>query len=167
MSYWCAAQTHSRAEDKARHHLLRQGFSVLLPKHLKRRSHARKIECVPRPLFPGYLFVRIDPETTPWRAILSTIGVLDLIRFGDAPASVPDDVIDAIAARQDDAGYVKTSEGRHFHPGERVRVLRGALGEFDALFESADDRDRVTVLLNLLGRQVRTTVPNDLVFAAL
>jgi len=44
--------------------------------------------------------------------------------------------------------------------------LRGALGEFEALFESSDDRDRVTVLLSILGRQVRARVEKDAVFAA-
>lgn len=166
MTYWCAAQTHSNAEDRALHHLMRQGFDVLLPKHLKRRSHARKVEWVPRPLFPGYLFIKVDPDNMPWRAIRSTIGILDVIRFGDRPATVPDDVISEINARQDENGLVKMSDGPSFKPGERVRILRGALGEFEALFEGTDDRNRVTVLLSILGRQVRARVHRDAVFAA-
>jgi len=167
MTYWCAVNTQVNAEDKAVFHLMRQGFKVLLPKHLKRRAHARKVEWVPRPLFPGYLFVEIDPESSPWRAIRSTIGIFDVIRFGEKPAPVPENVIDEIRARQDENGLVKTSEGETFKPGERVRVLQGALGEFEALFESTDDRNRVTVLLSLLGRQVRARVSKNAVFAAI
>ena len=62
MTYWCVANTHPNGEDKALMHLVRQGFHVLLPKHLKRRSHARKVDWVPRPLFPGYIFIEIDPD---------------------------------------------------------------------------------------------------------
>jgi transcriptional antiterminator RfaH len=69
MTYWCAVQTHVRAEDKAAFHLRRQGYDVFLPKHLKRRKHARRIDWVSAPLFPRYLFVAIDPETTPWWAL--------------------------------------------------------------------------------------------------
>jgi transcriptional antiterminator RfaH len=167
MTYWCVANTQANAEDKAVFHLMRQGFNVLLPKHLKRRSHARKVDWVPRPLFPGYLFVEIDPSFSPWRAIRSTVGVLDVIRFGDTPAPVPDGVIDEICARQDENGLVKTIDGPGFKPGDPVRVLRGALGEFEALFEASDERNRVTVLLNLLGRQVRARVHKDAVFAAI
>lgn len=167
MTYWCVATTQPNGEDKALFHLVRQGFNVLLPKHLKRRSHARKVDWVPRPLFPGYLFVEIDPDNSPWRAIRSTVGIFDVIRFGDKPASVPGPVIDEIYARQDDRGLVKTLVGSTFKPGDPVRVLRGALGEFEALFEASDDRNRVTVLLNLLGRQVRAKVHKDAVFAAL
>ena len=75
-------------------------------------------------------------------------------------------MIDEIQARQDERGLVKTHTGPSFKPGDAVRVLRGALGEFEALFESSDDRDRVTVLLSILGRQVRARVEKDAVFAA-
>jgi len=64
MTYWCAVQTHVRSEDKAAFHLRRQGYEVFLPKHLKRRKHARRIDWVSAPLFPRYLFVAIDPDTT-------------------------------------------------------------------------------------------------------
>lgn len=167
MTYWCAVNTQVNAEDKAVFHLMRQGFEVLLPKHMKRRAHARKVDWVPRPLFPGYLFVEIDPESSPWRAIRSTVGIFDVIRFGDKPAPVPDQVIDEIKARQDADGLVKTHDGPGFKSGDPVRVLRGALGEFEALFEASDDRNRVIVLLNLLGRQVRARVNKDAVFAAI
>lgn len=167
MTYWCAVSTKSNAEDKAVFHLMRQGFRVMLPKHLKRRTHARKVEWVPRPLFPGYLFVEIDPDRSPWRAIRSTVGIFDVIRFGEKPAAVPEEIIDEIAARQDENGLVKTHDGDNFKPGDAVRVLQGALGEFEALFESSDDRNRVTVLLNMLGRQVRARVSKNAVFAAI
>lgn len=167
MTYWCAVNTKVNAEDRAVFHLMRQGFKVMLPKHLKRRAHARKVEWVPRPLFPGYLFVEIDPERSPWRAIRSTVGIFDVIRFGERPAPVPEEVIDEIKARQDENGLVKTHDGQSFKPGEAVRVLQGALGEFEALFESSDDSNRVTVLLNMLGRQVRARVSKNAVFAAI
>lgn len=167
MTYWCAVNTQVNAEDKAVFHLMRQGFSVLLPKHLKRRAHARKIEWVPRPLFPGYLFVEIDLESSPWRAIRSTVGIFDVIRFGDKPAPVPKQVINEIKARQDADGLVKMREGKRFKSGDPVRVLQGAIGEVEALFDSVDDQNRVTVLLSFLGRQVRAQVSKNAVFAAI
>jgi transcriptional antiterminator RfaH len=62
-SGWYVVQTQINAEAKAARNLLRQGFAIYLPRYLKRRSHARKIEKVPAPLFPRYLFVQIDLET--------------------------------------------------------------------------------------------------------
>ncbi len=166
MTYWCATQTHKNAEDLSVQHLVRQGFKVLLPKYLKRRKHARKIDWVPRPLFPQYLFVEIDPENFPWRNIGSTIGINRVICFGTKPAAVPKSVIEEIRSRQDANGLIKTHQGKSFKRGQAVRILRGALGEFDALFECSDEQNRVIVLLNLLGQQVRTKVSKDAVFAA-
>ena len=165
MTYWCAAHTQINAEDVAAGHLIRQGFDVFLPKHLKRRAHARRNDWIAKPLFPGYLFVAIDPDHSPWRAIRGTVGIRDVIRFGEKPAAVPDPVIHEIRARQEDNGLIRTRTAAGFKQGETVQVKRGPLGELEALFEGTDERNRVIVLLNLLGRKVRATVPGDAVFA--
>lgn len=164
-SYWCAAQTHARAEDKAAYHLARQGFTVFLPKHLKRRKHARRIDWVPAPLFPRYLFVAIDPAHTRWRSIHSTIGVSSLVCFGKVPAPVPAEVIDEIKGRQDENGLVKLRAGNGFRRGDRVRIIDGPLSDLEGLFECASDEARVTILLDLMGRQVKVRVPVETVFA--
>ena len=57
---WHVVQTRPRSENKAALHLQRQGFEVYLPRYLKRRSHARKVDFVPAPLFPQYVFVAVD-----------------------------------------------------------------------------------------------------------
>ena len=74
---------------KACWHLARQGFETYLPRYLKRRRHARRVEMLPAPLFPRYLFVAIDMATQRWRSISSTIGVTQLVCAGDVPAPVP------------------------------------------------------------------------------
>ena len=85
---WYVAQTHPHAETKAAGHLMRQGFAVYLPRHLKRRRHARRVENVPAPLFPRYLFIAVDMATQRWRSIHSTIGVTRMVCNGDLPAAV-------------------------------------------------------------------------------
>ncbi len=165
MTYWCDVQTHVRSEDKAAFHLGRQGFEVFLPKHLKRRKHARRIDWVAAPLFPRYLFVAIDPEATQWSSIRSTVGVGDLVRFGNRPAAVPMGVIAEIMARQDENGLVKAHIGCPFKAGDRVKIAEGPLSDLEGLFDCATDEERVTVLLNLMGREVKVRVPLETVFA--
>ena len=165
MTYWCAVQTHVRSEDKAAFHLKRQGYDVFLPKHLKRRKHARRIDWVSTPLFPRYLFVGIDPDTSPWWAIRSTVGVGSLICFGDTPAIVPATIITGIKARQDEKGMVKLHAGCAFKRGDRVKIIDGPLSDLEGLFECPTGEDRVTVLLNLMGREVKVRVPLETVYA--
>ena len=165
-SRWYVVQTHPHAESKAVEHLARQGFGAYLPRHLKRRRHARKIELVAAPLFPRYLFVAVDLETQRWRAIHSTSGVSRLVCNGDEPAPVPPDVVPALRQREDAAGFVKLERRPQFAPGERVRVVDGIFADTFGLFEGMADRDRVAILLDLLGRKVRILLDEGAIASA-
>lgn len=163
---WYVAQTHPLSEARAESNLRRQGYAVYLPRFAKRRRHARRVEIVPRPLFPRYLFVGFDPEADRWRAIGSTAGVARLICQGDSPCPVPDGVVEAIRAREDAGGMVIMSAAPRFKPGDRVRMLGGVFVDCLGLFEAVADEHRVAILLDLLGRQVRVLVDDTQVAAA-
>ena len=106
---WYVVQTHTHAETKAAAHLVRQGFIAYLPRYLKRRRHARRIETVAAPLFPRYLFVTVDMVCQRWRAIHSTIGVARLVCNGEDPVAVADNIVETLRAREDEQGFVTLS----------------------------------------------------------
>ena len=166
MKQWYVIQTHAMAEEKAAFNLKRQGFGPYLPRYLKKRSHARRVDCVARPLFPCYLFVEMDVEATQWQAIRSTIGVSHFICLGDLPAPVPEGIVEAIIAREDEEGHVGLSSGNLFNKGQEVEIMNGPMAEISAIFDCIDDKDRVFVLMDLLGRQVRVRVPLEAVRAS-
>jgi transcriptional antiterminator RfaH len=165
-SAWYVVQTQVNAEAKAARNLVQQGFEVYLPKYLKRRSHARTVEYVPAPLFPRYLFVRIDIATQRWRSIQSTFGVSHLVSNGSDPAPVPRQVLSTLKGREDDGGYVQLEHRPKFTLGERVRVLAGVFADNLGLFDGMADRERVAILLDLLGRKVRVSIEAGLIAAA-
>jgi transcriptional antiterminator RfaH len=165
MTRWFVVRTHSNAEVRAKEHLERQGFMTYLPRYLKLRRHARRVERVSAPLFPRYLFVAFDPLTTRWRAICSTIGVCQLISHGDVPAPVPDDVIKALQAQDDEQGFSLIGKKARFAIGEKVRVVAGAFADTIGQIYELGDHERVIVLLDLLGRQVRTRFAMDAISA--
>jgi transcriptional antiterminator RfaH len=162
---WYVVQTHPHAEAKAVAHLHRQGFETYLPLILKRRRHARRVETVAVPLFPRYLFVIVDIATQRWRAIQSTVGVARLVCNGEQPTALCEQVIDELKSREDDRGFVHLEPAR-FAVGDKVRVLDGVFSRCHGLFEGMSDRERVTILLDLLGRKVRVVLDGDLVTAA-
>lgn len=160
MQQWFAVHTRMREEALAQRHLDRQGFEAYLPRYAKRRRHARRIERVAAPLFPRYLFVRMDTDACRWRAIHSTVGVSYLVCHGDSPAPLPDGVIDDIRAREDAAGMVALdAEPPPFEKGQAVRVTGGALADQVGFFDCVSDDERVILLLDLLGRQIKVRVP--------
>lgn len=162
---WYVAHTHAHAEAKAALNLRRQGFAVFFPRYRKRRRHARRTEIVSAPLFPRYVFVLVDRAKQRWRAIGSTFGVAHLVCHGDEPAFVPDKVIAELREREDSQGLVNL-DGPTFTPGAKVRVLSGAFGDSLGLFEGMTDRERVAVLLDLLGRKVRVVMGAEAIEAA-
>lgn len=165
-SRWCVVQTHAHAESKAAAHLLRQGYDVYLPRYLKRRRHARRVETVPAPLFPRYLFVGFDLMTARWRSIQSTLGVSHLVCNNQEPATLPDSVIADLRRREDDKGFIGLDLQPLYTPGDKVRVVDGVFGDSFGSFEGLADRDRVAILLDLLGRKVRVVLDRESVAAA-
>jgi transcriptional antiterminator RfaH len=163
---WYVVQTQVNGEAKAAQNLLRQGFDIYLPRYLKRRHHARKVDFAAKPLFPRYLFVAIDVATQRWRSIRSTQGVSRLVCNGEEPAALPSGVLGALRAREDDRGFVRMDAKPAFAPGDRVRVLAGAFMDSAGLFDGMGDHDRVAILLDLLGRKVRVHLDVDMVAAA-
>ena len=154
MKSWYAVHTHPRAETTVVSHLTRQGFDAYLPLFLKRRAHSRRIARVPSPFFPRYLFVGMNIENISWRAIRSTVGVSNFICAGEKPIQVPTDVLKLLKSREDENGFVKLGSSSSIHPGDRVQINDGALGDLVAIVKELRGLDRVTLLLRLMGRQV-------------
>jgi len=162
---WYVVQTHPHAECRAAAHLERQGFQPYLPRYLKRRRHARRIETVAAPLFPRYLFVAVDMAVERWRSIQSTFGVSRLVCNGEDPAAVADAVVDGLK-RQEQDGLVRLQQRPQFAIGDKVRVLDGVFADCLGLFDGMSDKQRVSVLLDLLGRKVRILIDDLSVTAA-
>jgi transcriptional antiterminator RfaH len=162
---WYVVQTHVHSESKAAAHLLRQGYEIYLPRYLKRRRHARRVENVPAPLFPRYLFVGFDLAAR-WRSIQSTQGVSHLICNSNEPAVLPKSVVEQLRQREDGNGFIRLNQQPLYAPGDKVRVVDGVFGDSFGSFEGMADRDRVAILLDLLGRKVRVVLHQESVAAA-
>lgn len=159
MTAWYCAYTHAGMEKWARSNLWERGFDAYLPLYARKRRHARRTDWVERPLFPRYMFVAADLEAGEKPKLMTAPGVDHLVAFGRHPARVDARVIEELKARENDRGLIDLDRTAGLKPGDRVVVDSGALVEQAGLFECMSDKERVIVLLNLLGRQVRVTVP--------
>ncbi len=108
----------------------------------------------------------IDLTVQRWRSIFSTIGVSQLVCNGNQPTSIPDEIIDGLRAREDAQGCVRLDHRPSFRPGDKIRILDGVFADSLGLYSGMKDRERVAVLLDLLGRKVRVTVDAQSVAAA-
>jgi transcriptional antiterminator RfaH len=152
--FWACARTQPQRERVAQNFLGQFGFETYLPRvRGVRYSHGRRIQVKP-PLFPCYLFVAI---TSTWWSVKSAPGVSSLVMLDGAPARVPDHVIDEIRLREVD-GLIDLAEPRPFQRGDHVRVLRGPFTGHLAIFADMWPRERVEILLQLLGGEQRVTL---------
>lgn len=154
---WYLVYAKPRQERVARTNLERQGYRTYLPLARQvRRRHGRRLPTV-APLFPRYLFVYLDREIDNWAPIRSTLGVVSLVRFGQVPAPVPDDLVEFLRAREDADGLHALSVD-DYKSGARVRITAGGLTGYEGIFVASTGRQRVVVLLDILGKQTRTVI---------
>jgi len=158
MEKWLVAHTKPRAEFRTRDVLQRyDDVAVFLPL-VSVAHHGRP--CTVEPLFPRYLFVRMDPLQAPPDLWQTTPGLLGFVKFGDTFAHVSAEVIRTIQER------VATVERRgglpahDFQPGETVRIRSGALQGLFAVFEGPlTPGQRATVLVDFLRNGCRVQLP--------
>jgi transcriptional antiterminator RfaH len=154
MPYWCAARLQPHREALALHCLGLGGFTVYYPRLRDQRfRHGRKVELRP-PLFPGYAFISV---VSSWWAARWAAGVINLIMDGAAPARVPDAVIAEIRGREV-GGLIELVPPASLRRGVRVRILRGPFSGHLAIFADMKPRQRVEILLQLLGGEQRMTL---------
>ena len=166
MKRWYVAYTQPLAERRAVAHLERQGFDAYLPQCRRIRRHARREETVLRPLFPRYVFVALDLDVDRWHAVNGTMGVSRLVCHGERPTALPEGVVEGLRTSQLEEGAVPLSRLVLFDNGARLRVLDGAFVGQTGTYHGMTEAERVVLLFDLIGSQVRVAVPIHAVEAA-
>lgn len=164
-SAWGVVNTQPHRERIALENLARQEFKAYCPLVRRRVRHARRVHDVLRPLFPGYLFVHLSPQTQRWRPIMSTAGVRMLVRFGEQLAFVEDDFVQELKSHEIDGEIVRPPKS--FMVGQSVHVAAGPFSGLVGTIIEMDDKDRLVVLMNLLNnRKVKVQVAASMVIPA-
>jgi transcription elongation factor/antiterminator RfaH len=160
---WYVVQSIRGREALAKQNLQRQGVRVFLP--LFSRPVVRRHIVTPRiaAFFPGYLFVNMTPSSPMWRSVGGTLGVSRIVRFGDAPAPVPEGLVEHLIQRIAPSGVLGFDDD--LRPGDRVRVVGGAFDTVFGVLCSLEASDRVVVLMELMGRKVPVQVPRSSIMA--
>lgn len=160
MQAWYLLQTKSRQESLAKLNLERQGYTVYLPVIRAKRRKREKNSVKLAPMFPLYLFIRLQEGVDNWAAIRSTIGVSGLVRFGQIAARVPDGLIAGLKASEDDQGIQILPEPK-FMPGDHVRVAEGVFQGYEAVVYAKSSSERVVVLLKVIQNHLKVELDSQ------
>jgi transcriptional antiterminator RfaH len=149
---WFCVRTQSKREHIAAQWLRSQfEIDVYVPRIRFRRPQPRGLVWFTEALFPNYLFARFELASLVQQVDFAP-GVRGLVRFGLHCPAVPDDVIEGLQASVG-PGQLHVID-HELHPGETVQLAGGLFHGLEAVVTRAmPARQRVTVLLEFLGRQ--------------
>lgn len=153
---WYVVYTKPHQEASAHFQLELKGIEVFFPKLLlppyvpARRRLA--------PLFPGYLFTRID-LLAQFHDVVWTPGVKRLVGCNGLPTPLGDDVVAFLRRRATPEGVLAARA--KLSVGEEVEITAGPFAGIVGIIERAPDpKGRIAVLMQLLSRRaVRVNVP--------
>jgi transcription antitermination factor NusG len=156
---WFAIQTKLRREKDAAAQLEFRGYDVYLPLCKKYKRWSDRLVEVECPLFPGYLFCRVDFRR-PF-PIVTVPGVLSIVGRGREPESIPEHEILAVD-RMLQSG-LEVVHCPYLEEGQRVVIVKGPLCGVDGLVVKNKSKCKVVVSISLLQRSVAVELDYDVV----
>jgi transcription antitermination factor NusG len=151
---WFALQTRSRHEHMVASQLRGKGYELFLPVQKSRRCWSDRIKEIEVPLFPGYLFCRLDPlDRLP---VLVTPGVVHIV--GTAGKPVPVDEAEIAGIQTAIQSGLAREAWPYLQIGERVVVDQGPLRGLDGILMNNKGQHRLILSVTLLQRSVAVEV---------
>lgn len=157
MPAWFAIVVKSKHEKLTARLLREKGYEEFLPIYRARRKWSGRTKEVDLPLFPGYIFCRVDWDIK--SRVLTTPGVVRIVGFNNTPTAVPDEEIEAIR--------VTLASDRHVMPwpapqaGDYVRIEGGPLKGVHGIVERVNQHRYLVVSVTLLQRSVAVSIDPD------
>jgi transcriptional antiterminator RfaH len=157
MNHWFVVHTKPRKEHVALENLHRQGFTAYCPQTIQTKRKRQQWQKVSEPLFPRYVFVQLNMGKDNISPIRSTTGVIGLVQFGNKPASLPQHVIEAIQQKEQEIINTCVNQPQ-WQRGDLLEVLDGPFGGLIGIYQQKESAERVSLLLDILGRQTQLTL---------
>ena len=151
---WFALQVRSRYENVAAAHLSGKGYECFLPKYTTRRRWSDRFHELESPLFPGYLFCRLNPLDR--HPIHITPGVVLIVGQGKNPEPIDETEIAAI--RSAVKSGLPSQPCPFLKIGQRVRIDDGPLCGLEGVLLDFKGHHRLVLSVTLLQRSIAVQV---------
>src|SRR5262249_50202860 len=142
---WFGLRVKSNFESVASAGLQGKGYEPFVPSYKVRRRWTDRVKIIALPLFPGYVFCRLNPANR--LPVLTTPGVVGIVGIGNAPAAIEEREIQAIQAVI--ASGLPAQAWPFIHAGDKVRVERGPLRGVEGVVARVNDKQSLVVSVTL------------------
>jgi transcription antitermination factor NusG len=152
--HWYAVHTRSRHEKAIAARLDSQSTEVFLPLHRARHTWKNGVHAeVDLPLFPCYLFARIDIQDR--LRLLQTPGVIGLAATSAQPTAIPNEDIALMRAA---TAKLEAEPHPYLNCGDRVRVVYGPLAGLEGILTRRKQACRVVLSIEAIMRSIAVEV---------
>lgn len=164
---WYVVYTNPQCETRANLGLRSKGYETFLPMMKRWVTHARRRFIGHRPLFPRYLFIRMDINKQGMLGVRRTDGVERVLTNHNVPVRVSDGAIDALISNQQLGAFDLTKPDIELEEGDEVKIVEGPLIGYTAAFNRVVQKmdqlrngtptTRVEILLQMFARPTKIT----------
>jgi transcription antitermination factor NusG len=153
-NHWHALHTRYQHEKAVAHALSNKGHNVFLPLYGATHLWRGRPTQLQLPLFPGYAFIHggIDRQLQ----ILSTPGIIDIVKSGGLPAIVPPEQIDSVRRIVENSSRIEPHS--FLQSGDRVIVISGPLQGVEGFLVRTKGTFRLVMSMEMLGRSAAVEI---------
>lgn len=156
---WYILRSEPNRESTAAAGLVSYGLESYLPKvKVQQRPRRGASRSVLRPMFVGYLFAWSSPRDPLWARLWNLPGLRGALKVGGALATITPEQLNAVREKESELINTKAPSGPTYKTGDTVRMVDGPFAGQLVGISALDDAGRITVLMQLFGRQTKTVV---------
>jgi transcription antitermination factor NusG len=152
---WYAVNTKSNQERRVSLSLTEKQVEHYLPSFWEIHQWKDRRKAIEQPLFPGYIFVRIENNWESRLRVLRIDGVARILGQGDRIEAIPEVEIDSVRQLQNNA---RCQAHPLIQEGAWVRVRRGPLENLEGLLVRVKNQTRLVLSITLLSQSVSAEI---------
>jgi transcription antitermination factor NusG len=151
---WFALHVNSKRETRISVQLRMKGYEEFVPQYSERRRLAYGTREATLPLFPGYVFCKLDLNER-ILPVLTTPGVIGMVGAGRTPVAIDDLEIDAIKAA---VAFGQIEPYPQLGVGQRVEMIEGPLAGYEGVIARVKNSWRLIISVALLQRSISVEI---------
>jgi transcription termination/antitermination protein NusG len=157
---WFGLFVRSKHEFVVEKELLRKNIETFLPTVQKFRQWTDRKKLITFPLFPGYLFVHMNPCPEEFSKVLKTPGSVKLLSSGNGnPTSVPTEEIHSLKIILENTGHFDIYP--YLKEGSRIRIKKGPLKGIEGILTMKENQYLCIINIEILGRSIGVKIYAD------
>jgi transcriptional antiterminator RfaH len=160
MNRWFLIYCKPNQEARAENNLVRQGYTIYRPtvSVINKTTTKGQKNTKSKSLFPRYLFININVEQQSVAPIASTLGVVQIVKFGNKLASASERLINELKINEQKRLTEQASPSKP-SKGDVVYIDTHGFEQVKAIYCNPCGDERAMILMSILGNESRVSVP--------